>query len=85
MGCPTVCFGPKLWQTPHLEIPTIAVNEKHACYSDYTPVLVAYIKMLMRNTGPAQQIGREGRKRAVSLYGRDVLCEQWKNLIERNI
>jgi len=83
MGIPVVCFGPRLWGSTSCEIPELVENGVDGFYADTIPQLADCINMLMEDHDLAKRVGEAGRKKAISIYGRDVLAQQWRSLFEK--
>jgi hypothetical protein len=78
MGQPIVAFGPNLWQSPACEVPDLIENGVDGFYSDDLRQLGRYVVTLMRSPKVAQAVSEAARKKAVAIYGRAVLAEQWR-------
>jgi len=81
MGQPVVAFGPSLWGSSNCEMPILIDNEINGFYSNSVPELVSICSQLLKNKALAQQISTAARTKAVGIFGRDVLCEQWRKLL----
>lgn len=80
MGVPIVVFGKRLWQSASYEADELIQNGVDGFYSDSLSDLRKYIHMLMTDDELAKRISEAGRKKAISIYGRQVLSEQWRQL-----
>lgn len=82
MGMPTVVFGQEMWQSPLAYEPKDLITHGEDGFLVSTPAEAAdIIKELMNNFALAKQIGDAGRKRAIQIYGRDILANQWKEFL----
>ncbi len=82
MGIPTVVFGQKMWQSPLAYEPDKLITHGIDGFIVETPQEASdYIKLLLSDHKLAKQVGEAGRKRAVSIYGRNVIATQWKEFL----
>ena len=81
MGMPTVVFGRKLWQSPlSYEPDKLITNGVDGFVSDNLDELAQMIKKLLDDYDYAKAMGEAGRKKAISVYGREIGVERWKQL-----
>jgi len=87
-GIPIVAIGPGLGNPPFLpgqftyEVHNIIENGKSGFFSDDIGELRAMIKLLLREESTAQAISQEGRKRAIQLFGKEMIKQQWKEFFK---
>jgi glycosyltransferase involved in cell wall biosynthesis len=60
------------------EMPSLIANGVSGFLSDDPKELSEVIRELMGNRKVAQQIGEQGRKRAIELFGKETIKNQWK-------
>lgn len=87
-GIPLVAIGSKYANSLNIagdsyEIPDIIENGVHGFVSDDIDVLRTYITKLLENPALAKKIGQNGRARAIELFGKQKVKEQWKNYLMR--
>lgn len=87
-GIPMVCIGPAKghpfgWFPNHplYEIPDIIQHGVNGFYSDNPMELRACINELLNNDLLAKQISDLGRKRAVELFGKETIKNQWQGFL----
>jgi len=90
-GIPVVTFGDKLGgsdfegQKSLYEVPGLIDFGKNGIYSDDLNSLQYYIKEIMNNDALVAGLSKEGRDRAIELFGKETIKKQWKDLIEELI
>jgi len=80
-GIPTVCIGPSLagW---NIEVPYLIDNGVNGFTSNSLIELRKYVSALLDDHGLAERIGREGRKKAIELFGKEKIKKQWQEFFE---
>lgn len=88
-GIPCVCIGPSHGNMPSrsdcanlYEIPNIINNRNSGFYSDNIQGLRDFIQVLMNDKKYAEKISQNGRKRAIELFGKVKIKQQWKTFLE---
>lgn len=81
-GIPVVAIGPKLWNSLNIagdvyEIGDLIENGINGFVSDDIEFLKHITKRLVDDPQLAKQIGMEGRKKAIALFGKDVIKSEW--------
>lgn len=88
-GIPVVAIGPGLGNAPFLpeqqtyEIPYILRNGENGFWSDDINTLREWIQILLDNKESAHKIGQGGRLKAMELFGKEKIKNQWKEFFER--
>ena len=84
-GVPIVAIGPGHGNMPSrpdcanlYEIPNIITNRENGFYSDDIQELRDFIQILMNDKNYAKTISRNGRRRAIELFGKEKIKQQWK-------
>lgn len=87
-GLPVVAVGPKLghphgWFPGHdlYEMGDIIENGVNGWCSDDLPATRDFIKQLLDDHALAKKIGEAGRAKAIELFGKDKIKEQWRQLL----
>ena len=75
-------MGYQLGNTMLYEIPKFITNGINGFISDDIPTLKKYMKALLDNESLAKEIGQNGRKKAIELFGKSKIKEQWKAFFE---
>jgi hypothetical protein len=87
-GTPVVTFGDKLGNHPKpvwnklYKVPELMENGREGFYSDDEEELKKYIRLLLEDYDLAKQISVNGRKKALSLFSKQVVKEAWKKFFE---
>ena len=88
-GIPVVAIGSKLaayraFGVPNLEIevPSMIKNGVNGFTSDYVSDLRNYISQLLADHNLAKEVGEEGRKTAIEMFGKEKIKAQWKQFFE---
>lgn len=88
-GIPIVAIGPRYghphgWFPDHdlYEAHEIIENGRHGFWSDNVGQLQNYIHQLLTNDALAAQISAAGRQRAIELFGKETIKNQWKVFLE---
>jgi len=81
MGMPIVTFGPKLWQSKWLEIPKFATHGKNVMIANSLQEATKYIQRFLQSPQMRLDFSKAAREKAVSIFGREVLAEQWKKVL----
>jgi glycosyltransferase involved in cell wall biosynthesis len=83
-GIPIVAVGEKygnmnyqLGNTMLYEIPKFITNGINGFMSEDLPTMKKYIKQLLDDESLAKEIGQKGREKAISLFGKQKIKEQW--------
>lgn len=90
-GIPVITFGPKIGGAKHegkpslYEVPDLIDFGLNGIYSDDLNELKHFIEELLENDDLATKMSVEGREKAIKLFGKKTIKEQWKELIERRI
>jgi len=81
-GTPIVSIGKQLagWD---LEIPEIIENGVHGFWSDSIRELHEYTKLLLEDYNLAKKISENARKKAIELFSKHKIREQWKNFFDQ--
>ena len=84
-GIPIVAIGPKKGNMASrsdcanlYEIPNIINNRNSGFYSDDIQELRDFIQILMNDKNYAKTISRNGRAKAIEMFGKEKIKEQWK-------
>lgn len=86
-GTPMVCVGPKLGNGPMFpaqqtyEVPVIIEDGVNGFISDDIGELNAILKELLNQEGLARKISKAGRARAIELFGKERIGEQWREFL----
>jgi glycosyltransferase involved in cell wall biosynthesis len=86
-GIPMVCAGTDLWRHKDnrdvniYEVPRIIERGTEGFWSDYPEELKGYIKTLREDKDLARRIGEAGRQKAIKLFGKETIKEQWKSFL----
>jgi len=86
-GIPVIAIGPKLadqlYQMDTYEVHEIIGTPGEAGFwSNDVTELRNYCKMLLENPDLARTVGSNGRLRAIELFGKDAIREQWKTFFD---
>lgn len=89
-GVPIVALGPKHGNSLNLagdlyEIPEIIANGVNGFWSDDLTSLRETITFLLKDKKSAERIGRAGRERAIELFGKDAIKEQWRKYLTETL
>jgi glycosyltransferase involved in cell wall biosynthesis len=83
MGAPTVCYGQNMWQSKSYE-PSRLFNHGEEILIGETPDECAdYINLLMEDKKLCAYLGKNARRKAVAIYGRKIIANQWKELFRK--
>ena len=89
-GIPMVCIGPKKghphgWFKGHdlYEIPEIITNGVDGFWSDSEQDLRFYIQSLLQDHKLAQEISAKGRAKAIELFGKETIKQQWNDFLKK--
>jgi len=80
-GIPVVAIGSSL-ASFHLEVPFLIDNGVNGFTSNNILDLRGYISMLLEDDDLAKTISIEGRKKAIELFDKDKIRNQWRALFE---
>jgi len=86
-GIPIVAVGPKFGNSEYIpghylyEVHTLINNEVNGFWSDSIDGLRQYCIDLLRDHELARQIGQAGRAKAIELFGKDTIKNQWKEFL----
>ena len=80
-GTPVVAIGPALAGF-NIEVPYLIENGVNGFTSDSLVELRNYVSDLLNDRDLAKQIGGEGRKSAIELFGKEKIKHQWKVFFE---
>jgi len=87
-GIPVVSIGRQMAENlkverfKFFEIPEIIETEKSGFYSDEMNELRATIHRLLEDKDLARQWGEAGRKRAIELFGKENIKNQWREFLK---
>lgn len=81
-GMPVVAIGPKLAGWGWIEVPHLIVNGVSGFTSDSVDELRNYVSMLLEDYELAKRISGEGRRKAIELFGKEQIKQQWKAFFE---
>jgi len=88
-GIPVVTFGSNLSNVisnPELrntyEVPNLVINGKEAIISDDIEEIKQEIQKLLDSPDYRIQIGNSGRQKAMKLFNKEVIFDQWKNFLQ---
>lgn len=84
-GAPVVAYGPKLGNGVGLlthEVPYLIDSGINGFCSDDIPTLINISKILLQDRELASKIGKEGRKKAIEIFGKETVKKQWINFFE---
>lgn len=88
-GIPIVAIGPRRGNMPNRPdcadlygVPNIITNYENGFYSDNVQELRDFIQILMNDKNYAKRIGQSGRRRAIELFGKAKIKEDWKTFLE---
>ena len=81
MGTPIVAFSKKLWQGEPYEIDQIIDHGINGFIVKSPQEAAYYITQLMEDDELAQTISANARKKAISIFGRDVIAQKWKAIL----
>lgn len=83
-GIPVVAIGQQLADINAIsgayqyEVLDLIVNGENGYLSDSLPELRSYVEKLLKDPKEAKRIGENGRKRAIELFGRETIKNQWE-------
>jgi len=80
-GTPIVAIGPALAGF-NIEVPHLIENGVNGFTSDSLLELRKYVSILLDDYDLAKRISYEGRKKAIDLFSKDKIKEQWKAFFE---
>ena len=81
MGQPVVVFGPKLWRSPRIEPQILIQHGVNGFISDNILICADFLRKLSLDHNLARDIGSKGREDAIKIYSREVIAEQWKQVL----
>lgn len=86
-GIPVVALGPKFGNSLNIagklyEVHSIIENGFSGYWSNDVFQLQSYIKHLLRDKRHSRYISENGRKRAIELFGKDTIREQWRQFLK---
>jgi len=87
-GIPVVALGPKLGNSPYelgqntYEVPDLITQGKDGFYSDDIHDLRHLVKKMLDRPDIATEIGHAGRKKAISIFGKEKIKAQWKEFFD---
>ena len=80
MGQPIVMFGKDLYQSDIYEADSIIKHGINGFIGNTPEECANYIKILNDDIDLAYEIGREARKTGISVFGREVISQKWKDM-----
>ena len=86
-GIPIVALGPKFCNRDYPEQQTYEVHELitngvDGFWSNEIGELQEYIRMLLENDDLARRVSEAGRKKAIEIFGKQLIKEQWRLFLE---
>lgn len=91
-GIPIVAIGPYLGNLKMhgsnynlYEIPSLIEHEKTGFFSDNSLELQDYIRNLFQSPALSQQISSEARKKAISIFGKNVALSAWNDFLNNKL
>lgn len=87
-GIPVVAIGPKLGNSPYelgqstYEIQDLIENGVNGSYADDITELKAVVRFYLNDLAMAKKVGAAGRKKAIEIFGKDVIKKQWKEFFD---
>jgi len=87
-GIPIVAIGPKLGNPRFLEnqytyeIPFLGRNGKHYLMSDDVGELSQFVFELLNRANVAARLSKNGRERAIEIFGKDKIKKQWEEFFK---
>lgn len=85
MGMPTVVFGREMWPGTGYEPDELITHGQDGFIVHSTDEAADTIRMLMNDHELCKKIGMSGREKAISIYGRNVLAEKWKQFFQNSL
>jgi glycosyltransferase involved in cell wall biosynthesis len=82
MGIPQVIFGKELWNTQTYEVGELVTHGENGFIANTIDEAINHIDILMKNYDLARYISENSREKAVSIYGREVLSQQWQKFFK---
>jgi len=87
-GIPIVAVGHKLGNSQHFpgqtyEVPDLITSGFDGFVSDDPAQRNQFLRELLEDKEKAQSIGRQGREKAIEIFGKDTIKKQWKEYLER--
>lgn len=82
-GIPIVAIGSKIADfsgRASTEVPKFIENGVDGFVSDHIYELRQHLDTLLNDLDLAKEIGRKGREKAIQLFGKDTIKQQWNNL-----
>lgn len=79
MGQPIVVFGPDLWQSNTYEANELLEHGVTGFVGNSPDECAEYISLLINDYDLAKSMSEKARSRAIEIYGRDVLGNEWRN------
>jgi hypothetical protein len=81
-GIPIISIGQSLAGFNTFEVPSLIENGVNGFWSDSLLELRKYVSMLLEDYDLAKRISTEGRKRAIELFGKEKIKEEWRAFFE---
>lgn len=88
MGMPIVAIGAALGNSMFqneqdtYEVDSILVNEVSGLHADTIEDLTEHVKRVLTDYSFAKRLSREGRQRAVELFGKEKIKKQWEDFFK---
>lgn len=85
-GIPVVAIGPRLGNSPIFgqdtyEVSELIKNGLHGFVSDDPEQAQIFIKKLLEDKNLAAETGRQGRLKAIEIFGKDIIKKQWQEYL----
>lgn len=87
-GMPMVSIGPVFGndiypQKTFEQHEILGLNQEYGFWSDSPEALKRYCQLLLDSQDLAQEVGRKGRQRAIELFGKQTISDQWKEFLNK--
>lgn len=86
-GIPMICIGKRLSELDRsdvmgfYEVPSIIQHGVNGFVSDELEELKFWVHKLLQEPEMAKEIGERGRQRAIELFGKEIIKEQWQTFL----
>jgi glycosyltransferase involved in cell wall biosynthesis len=81
-GMPVIAIGRELAGWPWFEVPDLITNGEDGFTSDSYDELRGYVARLLEDYELAKKISKKGREKAISLFAKEPIKQQWKAFFE---
>lgn len=82
VGAPVVCYGQNMWQSKSYEPNKVFNHGEDLLIGETSQECSDYINLLMEDDSICRYLGKNARKKALSIYGRDIVVEKWRELFK---